>query len=313
MATKLYINYVRAADMPSGINEVRRLKMKEDKNLFIDSHDGTNAVQHAYDFRGTPQDDHRSYVSPNGYNDLVYRYMVDGDGVHLWVCCIVPANTDMPSPDYQEITAAANTTVFIASGQTDSALGTATVPNWIPQTFTDAAKKARAVEAIKAWRMRKKAWLLESPEYADLIPEITKHLGYWLRAADYAIWYEFDQKKRDDAGESITGAKDWLIIEAMAKEMSKGPLTLDPDGDGAYNAEFFQRFRAFIYGATAPSVPAHPTGPSQGVLYLNTTATWTSPDDVERVEFTYTLMQHASQRTRYAGLSAAYNPTTEYW
>ncbi|MCY3739906.1 MAG: hypothetical protein OXH00_02680 [Candidatus Poribacteria bacterium] len=313
MAAKIHLNFVRKADISGEIDEIRRIHLDTNcKRVHIREDDSFHdeVITRQYDFQNAAQTEGSVQVPRPGYSDNIYRYMIDADDVlHLWICCAVPLNTPLPVPDYQikEFSGSGTKTVWLANGEQDSIVLGGSAPGWVPGALTEQEKKDRTITAVKAWRARKKAWLLESPEYADLIPEITKHLGYWLRAADYAIKVEFTKKVDGD-----NDAYDWPIIEAIAKEMTKGPLSLDPDGDGAYNVEFFQAFRGLIYGSTVvPIVPAHPNGPSQGVLWLNTGTTWASAADVERQTFTYSLME--TQSTRYAGLSATYISTHEYW
>ena len=306
MATKLYINYVRLSEFPAARYEVKQLYLSADKVLnAITTENGRTRWRFRFSISAETVG---SVQTPHGYHDTVYRYMVKGDTVHLWVCVAVPTDTEMPVPDYQELTLSGATEIFAATGET---INTAVEGNnnygWVPgSTLSDAEKKARAIAKIKAWRAQKKAWLLEAPEYADLVPNIVTHLGYWLRSADYVIWYEFNKKNTN-----ANGAYDWDIIEEIAKEAIKGPRTLDPDGDGAYNVEFFQRLKVAATG--------FPTGPTFGALWVRT---WdlTSVGNVDRVaDFTANVISsHGStdsslpDRT-YHDIPVTYNSTTEYW
>lgn len=308
MATKLYINYVRLSDLP-GVSSgytVKRIHLMQDKELVVRVADGN---RYRYNFRNTPQTV-GSIESPHGYQDTVYRYMVDADGVlHAWIACIVPGDTALPEPDYQVVSHNAAATIFLAQGETDSYGSTVdmTAYAWVPGALTTQQKKSRAIASIEAFREQKKRWLLEAPEYADLVPNIVTHLGYWLRSADYVIKLMFDQ------GEA--GTLDWLIVESIAKEAIKGPRTLDPDGDGAYNVEFFQRLKA--------AATAYPTGPTFGALWVRT---WdlTGVGDVDRVaDFTADVINtHGNGGTNpltdppdrtYHNIPAAYNSTATYW
>lgn len=314
MATKLYINYVRKLDI-SGIDEIRRIHLSHDKNIRIREDDSFHGivVSKTFDFRNAAETQ-GSISTPDGYADVVYRYMVDADGtLHAWICCAVPMNTALPSPDYQEVEHTGAATIFLAEGEADSIVGGGGRPHWVPGALSETEKKARAVAAIKAWREQKKTWLLESPEYADLMPNITLHLGYWLRSADYVIWKHYNDKNTN-----ANGAYDWLIIEAIAKEAAKGPRTLDPDGDGAYNVTFFQAFKALVEGNAGTPFPAagFPNGPDFGALWVQT---WdlTQVSDVTRTtSLSVVIATHydslLTDRT-YSGLSIAYNPTAEYW
>lgn len=312
MATQIYLNFVRRADVPTA-PLFKKLHLKRDKVIAAKMIEvGGNTLFAEWDFENAPDSmDTIDVPQARGYRDGVYRYLIKGSTAHIWVAVGVPDDTEIPVPDYQEIQASTQQAVFIAHGETNALESTYNVGfGWMPGALSETDKKNRCIEDIKAWRLKKKAWLLESPEYADLIPEITKHLGYWLRAADYAIYYEFNRKNTN-----VNGAYGWDVIEAMAREAAKGPLSLDPDGDGAYNVEFFQAFRGLIYGSSAMggAIPPHPNGPSAGTIWLNTEASpaWASPSDVQRQTLTYSLI--TSQASRFTGLTAAYNPTTAYW
>jgi len=298
MATKLYINYVRQSAVPLA-PEVKKILVLSDRHLQIKRVvDGVDIVTD-FDFR-TSSRTTESLNTPNGYADTIYRYLIDNSDVHVWIAGVVPTGVSLPKPDYQVIEHSAAATVFKVSGETDSAeTPSGTQPAWIPGALTTAEKKVRAIRAIKSWREQKKSWLLEAPEYADLVPNITTHLGYWLRSADYVLKLMYDM--------GVSGTFDWLIVEAITKEAIKGPRTLDPDGDGAYNTEFFQRLKVASVG--------YPTGPTFGALWVRT---WDLTDvvDVDRVlDFTADVIQSHGQATdrTYHNIPADYDSTAIYW
>lgn len=309
MATKLYINYVRQADVPTA-HPVKKIQLRSEKYIQIKernpAHGGIDTIDH-FNFANAPETEGSVQVA-RGYAEIVYRYMVDADGtLHAWICCVVPENTALPVPDYQVKEYGSDATfpvsVFLATGETDTLDNGGGQPNWIPGALTTAEKKARAITAIQAWREQKQTWLLEAPEYADLVPDIINHLGYWLRSADWVLNQEFT---KDDATRY-----DWLIIAAIAKAAAKGPRTLDANGDGSYDVEFFRRLKA--------AATAFPTGPNFGALWVRT---WdlTGVADVRRVsDFTADVINsHGStspllvDRT-YHNLPSSYDSTAEYW
>ena len=308
MATKVYVNYIRKADL-TGVDEIRRIHLSADKFIRIYVDDTTHGAlsPKQFDF-GNAVETPESVEVPGGYSELVYRYQVDADGtLHVWIVCAVPTNTNMPVPDYEVTTHSGAATIFLATGETDAFVGGGSAPSWIPGALTTGQKKTRAISAIKSWRAQKKSWLLEAPEYADLVPNIVTHLGYWLRSADYVIKLMYDQ--------GVATTLDWLIVEAIVKEAIKGPRTLDPDGDGAYNVEFFQRLKVAATG--------FPTGPTFGALWVRT---WdlSSVGNVDRVaDFTADVINtHGNGGTNpltdppdrtYHNIPAAYNSTADYW
>jgi len=305
MATKLYINYLRNYDISEqNISvTVRKILLRSDRNLQIKYSTGGQILSVDYDFSSAPVTG-ISEVTPNGYDDLVYRYMVDNEHLHLWIACFVPENTGIPTPDYQELTYDAMASVFLATGETsDLETASASPPSWIPTALTELQKKERVISKIKKWRDQVKTWLFESPTYAALVPDILTHLGYWLKSADYTIKLLWDEKV---AG---TTTYDWSVLEAVIDEAIKGPSTLDPDGDGAYNIEFFMNLKT--------AISSFPTGPTFGVIWVDwwsLTGTSTA-DDVSRVPNVVTsILTHSDMAHRIkSNIPNDYNPLSEYW
>ncbi|MYK36129.1 MAG: hypothetical protein F4036_00030 [Gammaproteobacteria bacterium] len=301
MATKLYINYVRSNKVP-GVMDIAKIHVIEDRHLKISPDTGGQIASRDFDFRSSPVSE-GSQVSPNGYADIIYRYLVDEDDLHLWIAVGVPTNTVLPKPDYQEIEYSAAATVFLASGETDTVEeAVIPTPDWVPGVLTDADKKERVKGKLDKWREQVKHWLREAPIYATLVRDIYTHLGFWLRSADYTIKVLWDEKV---AG---TTTYDWSVLEAIIDEAIKGPTTLDPDGDGAYNAEFFMNLNS--------AISSFPNGPTFGALWVNwyaLTSTSTS-SDVDRIHVITDILTHADMSSRIkANMPDGYNPTLEYW
>ena len=305
--TKLYLNFVAEGDIQAPV--VKKVILRSNKILQIKRVVGGADVVTEYNFANSAVTD--GTVSRSDYSDSLYRYRVDAEGtVHLWIAVVVPDGTDMPASDYQELTYSAIASVWkIATENWTIETASGTQPDWIPGALTDAQKKARFVVAIKRWREQIKTWLLESPQYADLITDITRHLALWLRGADFVIYKEATKADAD--------RYDWLILEAIVNEAIKGPRTLDANGDGAYDVEFFRLFRSVITGA--------PNGPTFGALWVQT---WdlTQVSDVTRVNnFKSLILSHGStnqyyQDRTYHNLPAitdttatGYDATADYW
>jgi len=251
-----------------------------------------------YDFNNTPIMD---TVSRPDYQDSVYRFLKDAAGVlHVWIAVVLPTGTSPPQSDSQEVRHSTPATVWKATGEDDS-VGTAsgTQPDWIPGALTEAEKQARVSAELVLWRAQIADWLLQAPRYASLISDILNHLGKWLKSADYLIHTLVVSETR----------LDWLLLEAIIKEARKGPRSLDPDGDGAYNAEFFMLFQS--------AVTSYPNGPDFGALWVN----WYEISDTSEVSDVTRVQNmindvlhplHIGTRTR-AGMPSNYNPTTQYW
>ncbi|MYB01987.1 MAG: hypothetical protein F4118_12400 [Acidimicrobiaceae bacterium] len=302
---RIHINFLRLSDLPAGHTADKVLKilwLGNDTAQVKSSNNGQIRVFNL-DFSNAPVTTD-SQETPNGYSDIVYRYHKTTEMLNLWIACFVPDNTGIPNPDYEERMYDARTSIFLATGETnDVETPSGASPSWIPTALTELQKKERVISKIKKWREQVKRWLFEAPTYAALVPDILTHLGYWLKAADYTIKLLWDEKV---AG---TTTYDWSVLEAVIDEAIKGPSTLDPDGDGAYNVEFFMNLKT--------AISSFPTGPTFGVIWVDWWAlTETSTaDDVSRVPNMVTsILIHSDMANRIKGnIPTDYNPLTEYW
>ncbi|MXV76538.1 hypothetical protein F4Z99_19995 [Candidatus Poribacteria bacterium] len=303
----IHVNFSSPGVLPSNVDKTRKILWLGNDTVQIKCYDGGQIKSFNCDFSNAPVTTD-SQVTPNGYSDIIYRYHKTDDLLSLWIACIVPENTELPKPAYQLFSPTAAATIWKAVNENDDAETSLTpAPDWIPGALTDAEKQARVQAAIVKWRQMMEHWLLQSPKYAHLIPEITKHLALWLRAADYVVHELY--------GDKVVGTLtyDWLILEAIIKEATKGPVTLDPDGDGAYNVEFFQHFTTLI--------DSYPNGPtawaSLWVNWWELTETSTVADVVRKNMVTEVLMpaDTISARTKtWDGVTLdSYNPANIYW
>ncbi len=300
---EVHLNFFRQSRVPTA-PEVLKIQAVNGNNLRITRMVNGNRVVTGLDFSNAPITE-ETQQSPNSYADTVYRWdKLTADALRLWVAVAVPMNTPVPEIGYQVQTHTARATIWKATGE-DSTLQAATeTPSWIPSPLTDADRKARVIAKIKRWRQQIKKWLMEAPQYGDLVPNIVTHLGYWLRSADYTLASLYE-----DTDGGLSTAMSWDVLEAVIDKMILGPTSLDPDGDGSYEALFFQR----LLVATA----SFPTGPTFGALWVN----WWALDnnsvvgDVERVGNMVTdVLADAYIGTRRRGvLSETYNPLAEYW
>ena len=302
----LDIQYIRHSEVPS-LPQVKKILALAEKHLQIKTQVGNTVTTYNLDFRLSGVTKPGTIgVSPNGHSDILYQYFVSDDDLEATVVCPVPGNTALPVPLNQRKTISTfPATLFLATGESATIEQTTTTPNWIPAALTTAAAKALAVEAIKAWRNQKQQWLLEAPEYADLLPNIVTHLGYWLRSADYVIKLMWDQAVAGTLDAS--GSSDWIYLQKIVKEATKGPLTLDADGDGHYDVAFFRRLKN--------AVALFPNGPGFGALWVRT---WdlSSVLNIDRVaDFTADVLQtHGGTVDRtYHNMPSSYDSTADYW
>lgn len=304
--TILHLNFVSEGDIDAPV--VKKVIVRLNKNIHIKRVVGGSDVVTEYNFRNSPPTG--DSVSRPDYTDSIYQYQIDADGdVHVWIAVVVPSGTDVPENVIK--TASVMASIWKLSSETwtlDPVSGTQ--PDWIPGALTDEQKKAKVVDALKRWRQQVKTWLLESPQYADLVPEIVKHLGWWLSAADYVLKDLWDKKV---AG---TNTYDWLVLERVVEEAIKGPTTLDPDGDGSYNVEFFRELKAVI--------ASNPNGPPRAGIWVNWWELTGSSNvgNVARKHMVNDVFAASTLATRTVAWTTApppginlanYDPTVEYW
>ena len=120
------------------------------------------------------------------------------------------------------------------STDTQESLGTATATKSVTATYAD--KQGVAVDAIEnVWRPQKQAWLQELILYADINPDLIKHAGYYLNAAEQAIQSLFQDSARDPlvvaavAKAAALGAADIDTVEKFAEELN-GIIAANPNG-----------------------------------------------------------------------------------
>ena len=299
MATKVYLNFVPVGRITAPV--VKKVQVVGDKDLHIKR--VVNGVEGVwqYDFTGMPVVG--TSQTPDSYEDTIYRYQHDADGtLHVWVAVVTD---ELPEVRYQVQEHSAQATVWLGTGQ-DSTIETATsAPTWIPGSLSSSQWRAIAEAKIPVWRSQIRKWLMEAPQYGDLVPDILTHLGYWLRSADFMV-------KRAWAGPNGNGpgAMSWEVFSTFMDECIKGPSTLDPDGDGSYEVGFFTRLKQ--------ATIAYPQGPTFGAIWVN----WwdlnnnSDPSDVVRVGDMMRdvlAVGHLSTRTVSDDFDGSYDPLYKYW
>lgn len=139
-----------------------------------------------------------------------------------------------------------------------------------------------AVYELEGWRKQKRAWLLELEQRSDLNPELVKHGGYWLRAADAALQHEFQDPDVDQ-----------VVVAQMARLARQGASDIDSVDKFAENLNQFSG--------------AYPTGPTVPTLWVTKGSGNGSLGDVERLNL---ADSHAySEHT----LADDYNPIDSEW
>lgn len=84
------------------------------------------------------------------------------------------------------------------------------------EVLTYPEKQARAVQAMIDWRKQKRAWMNELQQRSDLGQVVVEHGGYWLRAADRALQWEFQNPSVDP-----------LVVTKMAQLAILGATDID--------------------------------------------------------------------------------------
>jgi len=291
MSTKLKINYLRQSELPD-VGIITKLIVSSDRVIDIKCHNtGGQIFNQRYDFSSAVSRP-ESHQSPNGYSDLVYRYFIEDDELTIWVACVVPNDTDLPNPDYQEYTVESfPTTIFLGEGIEDGSEAITNTPSWVTDLSVLSYVEKRKIELaeIRAWRTQKETWLETANKFVDLNPDIAKHMGYWLRSADRVI-QKFSQDPDIDP----------LIVAEIAKQASQGPSAYDPDNP------------AMLFRNLLPVITTYPNGPDFSAIWVET-RDLASPSDVERKTILEVLQSRGTDADETYDLPADYDSTQDDW
>ena len=296
---KIHLNFVPKDKINAP--EVTKVQFAPPAHLYVNRLiNGAEEVNH-YDF---------SHVQPGGtqqapgrYQDTVYRWHKDNHKsmVNVWIAVVTD---DLPETKYRVSGHKAKKTVWKAKGQ-NNAFDTVThKPTWAPSMMTDADWKAIADAKLPLWREQIARWLMLSPQYAHYMPDITTYFGYWLKSADAAL---FEIRSTVVAQPNKMS---WKIFGTVLDEVIKGPKSLDPEGDGAFEPLYFQRL--------AEIKETYPTGPDFGLIWVNVwdLTDMSIPSDVIRVKnITKDILDDKirTYRTQPVRKYDEYNPLEVYW
>ena len=291
MSTILKINYLISTDLPE-IGNITKIIVAADRVLEIKCHDsGGQLLNQRYDFSSAVSKS-ESCESPNVYSDLIYRYLIEDDDLTLWIACVVPDDTKLPIPAYQEyIVNDFPKTIFLAEGVPDGSEIITNSPSWVSElsTLTYAEKQQRAVAEVKEWRNQKEEWIENASRYIDLNPDIPKHIGYWMRSADRVIQKFFQDPDIDP-----------LIVAEMAKQATKGPSTYDPDNP------------SMLFRNLLSVINTFPNGPDFSAIWVET-LNLNSAADVERKTILQVLQTRSTQQNETYDLPSDYDSTETDW
>ena len=151
MATYVYIDHIRQADYPD-VPECKVVALHRDENFRIKYDISGTEGMRRYNFKGALKTD-SSIETPNGYEDIIYRYEIDGNqDLHAWIACAVPTDTELPNPAYQELFFESTgqsypVGIFLAEGETSPNLGSGMIPTWMPDATPN---NAMFIESMKA-------------------------------------------------------------------------------------------------------------------------------------------------------------------
>ena len=288
MSTKLNINYLRVSDLRIGT--ITKIIVSADRVLEIKCHDdGGQILNNGYDFTSAVSKP-ESCESPNGYNDLIYRYQIEDDDLTLWIACVVPSDTKLPLPDYQEYTVNEfPTTIFLAEGTTDVSELITNNPSWVSElsALTYPEKQRRSVNQIKEMLIKKEEDIERSSRTLDLNPELPKHVGYWWRSAVAVIKMFFQDSNTDP-----------LIVAEMAKQAAAGPTTRDDQ------LTLLRNLNSLI--------ARFPNGPDFAAVWVET-QNLTSPSDVRRKTMLQVLSTRGTAQDETYDLPSDFDSTDESW
>lgn len=289
MGTNLKINYMRSADLP-GVNFIDKITVSADKVVDIKSHStGGQTLVNRYDFSSAVARE-ASGQSPNGYSDLIYRYLVESDKVTLWIACVVPDDTPLPFPDYQEyeITDFPDY-VFLAEDETETLEAITAYPQWVSalRTLTYAEKQAIAVHEVNKMLLKKEEDIENASKYLDLNPAIPTHVGYWWRSA-VAVIKRFFQDPHTDP----------LIVAEMAKQGAAGPTT--------------RQMQLVLLRNLTGLIRQFPKGPNFAAIWVET-RNLNSPSDVQQKTIVEVIATRGTAADETYPMPADFDSTDESW
>ena len=289
MATKLKINYLRASDLP-GVDFINKITVSADSVIDIKCHSTGGQVytiRHDFSDAVVMED---SGQSPNGYADLIYRYLKTADDLTVWVACVVPDDTELPVLDYQEYEVLTFPThVFLAEGEQEVLSVPTSTAAWVTALgdLSYSEKQDICVREVNAMLLQKDEDLIQATRAIDLNSEIPKHVGLWWRVAIAVI-------KRFFQDEDI----DPLIVAEMAKQAAAGPTT---------RSDQFMLLRN-LQGL----ITQFPTGPPFAAIWVET-RNLNNPSDVRRKTILEVLQTRGTAADETYPLEDGFDSTDESW
>lgn len=150
------------------------------------------------------------------------------------------------------------------------------------ETLPYATQQKFATAELEKWRKQKRVWLSELEQRSDLNPDLVKHGGYWLRAADAALQIEFQDPDVKPA-----------VVAQMTRLAMKGAADIDTADEFAENLNTYTSL--------------FPNGPDRPVLWVTKGEGNGSLSEVEQLDL-------ADSHQYPAGtLPSDYNPITMGW
>ncbi|MXV76391.1 hypothetical protein F4Z99_19230 [Candidatus Poribacteria bacterium] len=286
---KVIVNYLRSAELP-GIDFVDKIVVPEADVLHIKCHStGGQILVPEYDFSNVGVMK-ASGQSPNGYSDLVYRYFKTATELTLWIACVVPENTPLPVPAYQEYEVTTFPDyVFIAEDESETLEVATAFPAWVSalNALTYPEKQVIAVEEINEMLTKKDQDIELSVRGLELNSDISTHVAYWWRSA-IAVVKRFFQDPNVDP----------LIVAEMAKQAAAGPTT---------RSDQFRLLRNL-----AGLIAQYPNGPDFAAIWVET-RNLNSPSDVTRKTILEVLQTRGTAEDETYPMSADFDSTDETW
>ena len=289
MATEVNINFLRSENLPS-VPEIKKIIVSSDKIIDINflQMDG-QTVNKRYNF-SSAFSMNESGQSPNGYTDLIYRYLVADNLLKIWLACVVPENTEMPNEiDQTFLVEAFPETLFLAEGISD---GSSTITETIAwttalATLSDEKKKEIAIREIETMLAKKESDIENASKFLDLNPQIPAHVGYWWRSA-VAVIKRFYQDTTVDK----------LIVAEMAKQAAAGPTTRND--------------QLTLLRNLTGLITRFPNGPNFAAIWVET-RNLNSPSDVQRKTVLEVLQTRGTGADETYPMPDNFDSTDESW
>lgn len=274
MSTLLFFRAVGHAT-----KRTEKIEVRLDGHVFIAGIDGDdNSYIQEWDIRNVLADrQYVDYTDDDFDGEPVLEAERTEGGIYRFVINVYyDESGTVPAMDTESLIETFPAYPVWLSTDAEGSLDTATDTKSVELTYVH--KQQEAIDAIEnVWRSQKRAWMREALEYSDVNPDLLKHAGLYLNAADQAIQNLFQDSSVDP-----------LDVAEIARQAALGALDIDSV------EKFAERLNEFI--------AFQPDGPAQASLWVRINE---ETDDIERLDL--------SDSHNYGPFDSDYNSISHDW